>query len=243
MNPNALPDTPTAPRRIPTYRRHRPSGQAVATFGGRDFYLGAFGSKASKAEYRRRLAEWLAAGSPTYTAPEASALTVNDLILRYWRHVKAYYRPETREGTIAPTLRRLRKLYGPTLATEFGPLALKAFQRALLDERIALADPKAAPRRLSRPYINRALQWVRRLFRWAVGEQLIPPSVLQALQAVDGLKVENGPSVRRGRRWFLFSCGKSEHHAAPRSDHAAIVACDCSPHGPRSPVGETQRSQ
>jgi hypothetical protein len=53
MNPNALPDTPAAPRRIPSYRRHRPSGQAVATFGGRDFYLGAFGSKASKAEYRR----------------------------------------------------------------------------------------------------------------------------------------------------------------------------------------------
>jgi integrase len=80
-------------------------------------------------------------------------------------------------------------LYGPTLATEFGPLALKAFQRALLDERIACADPKAPPRRLSRPYINRALQWVRRLFRWAVGEQLLPPNVLQALQAVDGLKV------------------------------------------------------
>lgn len=189
MNPNALPDTPSAPRRIPSYRRHRPSGQAVATFGGRDFYLGAFGSKASKAEYRRRLAEWLAAGSPTYTAPEPSALTVNDLILRYWKHVKDYYRPETREGTIAPTLRRLRKLYGPTPAQEFGPLALKAFQRALLDERIALADPKAPPRRLSRPYINRALQWVRRLFRWAVGEQLLPPSVLQALQAVDGLKI------------------------------------------------------
>ncbi len=31
--------------------------------------------------------------------------------------------------------------------------------------------------------------------------------------------------------------------AALRSDQAAIVACDCSPHGPRSPVGETQRSQ
>jgi hypothetical protein len=73
MNPNALPDTPAAPRRIPSYRRHKPSGQAVATFGGRDFYLGAFGSKASKAEYRRRLAEWLAAGCPTAPKRRSSA--------------------------------------------------------------------------------------------------------------------------------------------------------------------------
>lgn len=95
MKPNALPETLAAPRRIPSYRRHRPSGQAVTTFGGRDFYLGAFGSKASKAEYRRRLAEWLAAGSPTYTAPEPSALTVNDLILRYWSG-------EARQGVLPP---------------------------------------------------------------------------------------------------------------------------------------------
>ena len=64
MNPNALSDTPAAPSRIPSYRRHKPSGQAVATFGGRDFYLGAFGSTASKREYRRRLAGWWAPGAP-----------------------------------------------------------------------------------------------------------------------------------------------------------------------------------
>ena len=49
-------------RRIPRYRLHKPSGQAVVTLGYRDFYLGRFGSKASREEYDRRIAEWLANG-------------------------------------------------------------------------------------------------------------------------------------------------------------------------------------
>ena len=33
--------------RVPWYRRHNPSGQAVVTIGGKDFYLGPWKSKAS----------------------------------------------------------------------------------------------------------------------------------------------------------------------------------------------------
>ena len=44
-------------RRIPSYRLHRPSGQAVVTLSGRDFYLGPHGSKISRAEYDRVTAE------------------------------------------------------------------------------------------------------------------------------------------------------------------------------------------
>ena len=36
--------------RIPSYRRHKPSGQAVVTLNGRDFYLGKWNTKASRAE-------------------------------------------------------------------------------------------------------------------------------------------------------------------------------------------------
>ena len=49
-------------RRIPKYRLHKPSGQAVVTLSGRDFYLGRFETKASRAEYDRHIAEWLANG-------------------------------------------------------------------------------------------------------------------------------------------------------------------------------------
>jgi len=48
--------------RVPKYRRHKPSGQAVVTLSGRDFYLGKWGTKTSRAEYQRLVGEWLAGG-------------------------------------------------------------------------------------------------------------------------------------------------------------------------------------
>ena len=43
--------------RVPTYRRHKATGQAVVTLNGRDIYLGRWGTKASKTEYRRLIGE------------------------------------------------------------------------------------------------------------------------------------------------------------------------------------------
>ena len=64
---------------VPKYRKHRASGQAVVTLGGRDVYLGTHGTKARKAEYDRLVGEWLAADrSPTFGAP-SSELTVGQL--------------------------------------------------------------------------------------------------------------------------------------------------------------------
>ena len=47
--------------RVPSYRRHKPLGQAVVTLNGSDFYLGRYGTKPSKAEHQRLVGEWLAA--------------------------------------------------------------------------------------------------------------------------------------------------------------------------------------
>src|SRR6478609_8109142 len=47
---------------FPSYCKHRASGQAVVTLCGQDFYLGPHGTKASKLEYDRLIAEWLARG-------------------------------------------------------------------------------------------------------------------------------------------------------------------------------------
>jgi hypothetical protein len=48
--------------RVPSYRRHKPTGQAVVTINGRDLYLGKWNSAASKDEYDRLIAEFLANG-------------------------------------------------------------------------------------------------------------------------------------------------------------------------------------
>ena len=49
--------------RVPTYRRHKASGQAIVVIRGTMLYLGKYGSKASRAAYKRYLAEYLASGS------------------------------------------------------------------------------------------------------------------------------------------------------------------------------------
>jgi hypothetical protein len=58
----------------------------------------------------------------------------------------------------------------------------------------------------------------------------------------------NGPGVCRGRRSFrlnrIFPATRTSARCRVPSalqHHAAIVAWACSLHGPRSPVGETQR--
>jgi hypothetical protein len=46
--------------RIPSYRLHKPTDQAVITINGKDFYLGRRDSPKSQAAYKRLIAEWLA---------------------------------------------------------------------------------------------------------------------------------------------------------------------------------------
>ena len=42
---------------LPKYRKHRASSQAAVTLSGIDHYLGPHGTKTSKAEYDRLIAE------------------------------------------------------------------------------------------------------------------------------------------------------------------------------------------
>lgn len=84
--------------RIPVYCHHRAGGQAVV--------LGTYRSAASRGEYDRLIAEWLAAGRRLPRNPT----TV----------------------TVAEELNPLTKLYAQTPAVEFGPLRLKAVRDSMM---------------------------------------------------------------------------------------------------------------
>ena len=163
--------------RTPQYRLHKPSGQAVVTLDGRDIYLGKFGSPASRAEYDPLVGEWLASGR---RLPAASDVTVNELLLAYHRHAQGYYvkngRPTSGARNIALALRPARASHGHALARDFGPLALKAVRRALVESGVR------------RNEVNKRVRRLIRAFKWAVEEEMIPPSVHQALEAVAGLR-------------------------------------------------------
>ena len=70
----------TRRRKLPKYRRHKPSGQAVVTLSGKDFYLGSYDSAVSRVEYDRLVAEWLVSGRTLPPDPEEeSGLTVDEV--------------------------------------------------------------------------------------------------------------------------------------------------------------------
>jgi hypothetical protein len=65
--------------RVPSYRRHKPTGQAVVTLNGKDHCLGTWKTAASRAEYNRLIGEWLAAGRCLSASRRGSDLTVAEL--------------------------------------------------------------------------------------------------------------------------------------------------------------------
>ena len=84
---------PKLTKAVPKYRKHRASGQAVVSIGGVDHYLGPHGTKASRVEYDRLIGEWLAGGrQPLVSEDEAPALTVTELLSRYWQFARRHYR-------------------------------------------------------------------------------------------------------------------------------------------------------
>lgn len=81
-----MPDTKRV--RVPSYRHHRPSGQAIVTLSGKEFYLGKWQSEESQQEYQRLVSEWLASGTRPPVGKKGkpqNALTVNQVLLAYWK--------------------------------------------------------------------------------------------------------------------------------------------------------------
>src|SRR5262245_37860611 len=91
--------------RLPSYRLHKPSGQAVVTLNGKDHYLGKHGTEASRTAYDRLVGEWQARGRVP-PAAQADEITVSELILAYWRHAERHYVKDGKPTSQIPLIRR-----------------------------------------------------------------------------------------------------------------------------------------
>jgi integrase len=146
----------------------------------RDFQLGDYGSRESKAEYARVVNEWQESRG-RMAGDKRSDLTVSELILAFWKHVERHYRhpdgtPTSEVVNFRYSLRPVRELYGHSLANAFGPLALKAVRRTMIDAGLA------------RTVINLRVSRIRHMFKWATAEEIVGGEVYHALKAVEGLQ-------------------------------------------------------
>jgi integrase len=169
----------------PKYRLHKARGCAVVTIDGKNHYLGPYGSPESHDKCAKLIREWrithgVAQKPQSGATPSDSNLTVAELVLAYWKHAQGYYvkggKPTGHLSVVKSALRFIRRYYGNSRAADFGPLALQALQEQMVQAG------------LSRGYINGHVRRIRLMFRWAVSKELLTPTVLQALESVDGLK-------------------------------------------------------
>lgn len=171
--------------RTPKYCRHIASGQAYVTLpGDRPTYLGSWNSAASRAEYDRIIARWIAAGRPRGGLPraeDAGFVTCDELMDRFLRHADAYYGSDTSGRTqvkhFEGAVKVVHRLYGKTPAIDFGPLCLMAVRQGF----VGLG--------WRRSYVNQQTQRVKRMFLWGAQYEIIPLSEkVKALETVEGLK-------------------------------------------------------
>jgi integrase len=177
---------PKLVNRPPAYCRHKATGQAYVTLNGKPRYLGTWTksqNSPSRSEYNRIVAEWMANGRTLIKSSGngSSDLSVAELLLAFWNHAQDYYRrpdgTQTNEvGNFADVIRPLRKLYGDTVVTDFGPIALKAVRQKMIESGWC------------RTNINRQINRVKHIFRWGTENEIVPASVYYGLQAVSGLK-------------------------------------------------------
>lgn len=167
--------------RIPKYRKQtgtRPS-RAFVQLNGKRYYLGKYGSPESKQCYQRMVAEWML--NDYQPSVHSTDITIIELIARFWKHAKSYYRRP--DGTVSSevnncrqALRPLKQLYGDMKVIDFGPMALKTVRQEMIN------------RGWSRVNINKMVSRIKRVFRWGTENELVPAEVFLALKSVSGLR-------------------------------------------------------
>lgn len=171
-------------KKIPSYRLHKSSGQAVVTLAGHDHYLGVHGTPESQQAYARLIALWTAGGGvPTLRAADS---TVAELLAGYWSYAVGYYvkdgQPTSQLDRVKRALAPVRSLYGDTSASSFGPVALSAVRDWMVRQGWC------------RRVVNQRVDCVKRCWKWGCARELVPATCYQALRALEGLRRGRTPA-------------------------------------------------
>ena len=176
--------------RVPGYRLHRASGQAIVSLGGRDFYLGPHGSAESRARYQEVVGRWLAEGRRLPAEVAKEQRSVSEILLPFVDDCEARFAGRRGERRmlqrIKAAVRGVRELYGSTPADDFGPRALLAVRQAWVEHGYC------------RTTVNNLVVVAKAAFKYAARHELVSASVWHGLLTVDALR--RGESTAREPR-------------------------------------------
>lgn len=163
--------------RLPKYRRHSARDFAFVEVGGHRRRLpGRYNSAESREAYGQLLQRLLAPAADLEPQLPVGPATVADLVDAWLDWAKGYY-PDAKEykhcgAAAAAALEE----HAGTLLSSFGPRILKQVRTAMV------------ARGWSRPYVNRQVKRLRRMFRWGVEHEFCSPVILEGLRAVAPLR-------------------------------------------------------
>lgn len=168
-------------RPCPPMREHKRGGAYCRWRSGSrvcERHFGPWASEEARRNYGRFMAEW-ATGSAQHPA-DPHGESVSALVARWLAHAATEYR---KDGKLTGTYtvcqcacRALNELYGDTGANDFRPGDLRTVRQVWVD------------RGLARITCNQYADILVRMFGWAVGQSLVPPTVVHALREVESLK-------------------------------------------------------
>lgn len=175
------------PKSDPKLSHHKATGQFYVRVNGTCLYLGT-DRKTAEMERLRILLEWHRTGCAFTETPPQQEITVAEIFARWTVHAREHYRsnPVYLDNQLA-VFRDFLEIHADLPAATFGPLKLKAWRKSLCNGRA------------SRSTVNRKARAVVLVFKWAVSEELVPPSVYEALKTVDGLKAGRAAGVVESR--------------------------------------------
>jgi integrase len=139
-----------------------------------EFSLGLTGSDEARQKYLRIIAEIEANHGAPQTIGHRN-LTVAELVAAYLREAEAYY-CESQFWRVKRAMESVTILYRKTLASEFGPVKLKAVRQTFI---------KAG---YCRRLCNQLTGCIRRAWRWASAGELVPHAVSAALSDLPDLR-------------------------------------------------------
>lgn len=173
----------------PAYLHHKASKRAYVFLNGKAEYLGPYGSAESRTRYREIVKRWEQELDHDYKRYGAAAgCSLVELVAAHAEFARQHYRtpdgdPTSEQRSFVLSLRPLLSdTYATLPADEFRPAHLKEIREALVHTGLA------------RKTVNQSIGRIRRLFRWAVGEELVSLATAGALAMVKDLAEGRTPA-------------------------------------------------